>query len=394
MGQYLGNLVLLAAMISLAWILSWKIGQICVKAGEQMKVLSLVNERSSHERPTSRLGGIALATGFFVPFAILIIALWLEPRTEAAWGGNLRLLGWIMAGAGMMFVVGLADDVWDLPSGVKFAGQCLAALMLVPADLRFLDLEFVPIPKVSHAAIMTVFSVCWVVFFVNAFNFMDGMDGFAVRFTMHVCTWFFATVIIKSLVIVKGMNVQLTELRLEMLMVPILGGSAAGFYRVNRPPARVFMGDGGSHLLGFLLAVFVILGDGQYLTAMPGWPETGPTVPAGAIWIMMMPFIFDPLVTLIRRARLRQNLLTAHRGHLYQRLMICGLSHRDVLRMNVMYMRICGVLGLAFALAPLAWARAILGVAAFGTMTHYWLRVRRLESGSAKAIQSIEPSNH
>lgn len=387
MTLYFINLTILAAMIILAWLFGWKIGLASISVGERWKVLSHVNARSSHERPTSRLGGVALAVGFFVPMAILILISWFEPHTQASWGGNLRVLAWIMTGAGAILIVGLADDVWDLPSGLKLGGQILAALMLLPADLRFLDLEFIPIPNVSPAGVMMAFSIVWVVFFVNAFNFMDGMDGYAARFTMHVCFWYFFTVVIKSLGLLEHEGMNLTELRLELFMVPILGGASAGFYRVNRSPARVFMGDSGSHLLGYLLAVFVLLGDGQYVIARPGWPKYGPTMPAGGIWIMMLPFIFDPLVTLIRRARLGENLLKAHRGHLYQRLMICGLSHAEVLRMNVWNFWICGALGFMFSVVPFAWARFGFGVAAMACLTVYWLRVLQFEAAVATSRQ-------
>ncbi|MBI3736885.1 hypothetical protein HY256_10280 [Candidatus Sumerlaeota bacterium] len=180
-------------------------------------------------------------------------------------------------------------------------------------------------------------------------------------------------------------------------MLPVLGSAAAGFYRVNRPPARVFMGDAGSHLLGFLLAIQVFLGDGEYYIARPVIPLFGPTLSAGAIWICYLPFIFDVTITLLRRARLGENLISPHRSHLYQRLMITGMSHREVLLLNIRYFRICGALGLTFAVLP--WltrellrvsfpsvvGRVVLGGAAFLVMVYYWLTVLKKERAGGRA---------
>lgn len=375
----LGVLWLVIALVGahgLAYGLTrWSIG-----AGHRWGAVSQVSSRSSHSRPTSRLGGVGLMGGFFVAGSLLVAGLWLLPHSTVGWGANLELLGWLLLGAVAMFCVGLADDLWTLAPPVKLAGQALAASVLPAAGLRFLALE-VYLPGVSPTLVSTLAAIGWVVFFVNAFNFMDGMDGFAVRFAMSVCWWLSVAVLARTII-----NQNIFNLRAEFFLIPILGAACGGFYRLNRPPAKVFMGDAGSLALGFALAVQVPLADGGFYFAVGAVPLPGADVPAMAVWILLWPFVFDVTVTLIRRARLGENLLKPHRSHLYQRLMISGMNHREVLRHNMKYFQLCGVLAVAYTVAASYPVRTGLVAAAVGLMIHYWTGVLKRETeGSAQA---------
>lgn len=343
-------------------------------------VVSPVDERSSHDRPTSRLGGVALAVGFLVPSALLVTVLVLAPRGPLVWGANLDLMRWLGLGALLMFGVGLADDLWDLPASVKLCLQILAALILLPADIRFVYLQIPPPPGFTTEMAATFAAVCWVVFFVNVFNFMDGSDGFAARFALNVCAWIVGTVFFQA-----GLMGFVFFLRAEFLVVLILGAALQGFYRVNHPPARVFMGDSGSHLVGYLLAVLLLMGDGNRFAT---WPNIAPSiraVPAGSVALFLFPFYFDVLVTLVRRARLGQNLFKPHREHLYQRLLRSGMEPRELIRLNLRYFHLCGLAGFANALLPeaaediepwvFALARVGLWLTALLALTHYWRSV-------------------
>lgn len=365
------------------------------RVGIRRGVVSPVTDRSSHAEPTSRLGGLAIAAGFLVPSALFIGALWLAPRGPLLWGADLELVGWLGLGAVLMFLVGLADDLWDLPPSIKFSGQILAALVIVPAGLRFLYLRIPPPPGFTSEMAATFAAVCWVVFFVNVYNFMDGSDGLAIRFALNACAWVCATVFIHA-----GLKGFVFFLRAEFLMILILGAVTQGFYRLNRPPATVFMGDAGSHFMGYLLAVILLLGD---MDTFATWPQLTPTiraVPAGTVALVLFPFIFDVLVTIIRRARLRQNLLRPHREHLYQRLLRSGLGMREVLQLNLRYFHLCGLAGLTNGLLPdaaenidplvFALARVGLWLIALLAMTHYWRSVVDRERKAASG--GIDPA--
>lgn len=350
------------------------------RVGLKRGIVSPVTDRSSHSEPTSRLGGLALAAGFLVPSTLFVTALWLAPRGPLLWGADLELVRWLGLGAVLMFLVGLADDLWDLPPSIKLSLQILAALVILPAGLRFLYLRIPPPPGFTSEMAATFAAVCWVIFFVNVYNFMDGSDGLAIRFALNACAWISAVVFIHA-----GLKGFVFFLRAEFLMVLILGAVTQGFYRLNRPPARVFMGDSGSHLMGYLLAVLLLLGD---MDTFATWPQMSPTiraVPAGTVALTLFPFIFDVLATLVRRARLGQNLLRPHREHLYQRLLRAGLGMREVLLLNLRYFHLCGLVGLTNAFLPdsagdidplvFALARVGLWLVALLAMTHYWRTV-------------------
>lgn len=402
MTVFLAGCVLLAGLMFVSFQLAWGVALWTVRAGERWRVVSAVTERSSHARPTSRLGGIALAAGFFLPAVAFVAAIRAMPAIpELSWGGNLELMGFVGLGALLMFGVGLADDLWDLPPLFKLGGQLAATLPLAAIDFRFLDLVSPPLPGVSPDAASAILVVAWIVFFVNAFNFMDGLDGFAAGFAKGAFLWILAAGAIEILL---GQAFQ--RARLEFLLLIFMASACEGFLKTNRPPARVFMGDGGSHLLGYLLAVQVVLGDGGYFLMQLGGE---PTISAGAVWLILLPFVFDPLLTLVRRARLGENLLVPHRSHLYQRLAIAGASHARVWRVARRHFVVCGAAGAIYAVADGVWNFAadhgrewpeqgpfLVRVAMWGVgvaaMLLYWLRVLREERRPAGERGGDEPT--
>jgi UDP-GlcNAc:undecaprenyl-phosphate/decaprenyl-phosphate GlcNAc-1-phosphate transferase len=370
----------LVASLLLSLVVTQAVAKWAIGFGHRHGIVARVNERSSHAEPTPRLGGLAVAAGSLSASVVLIALLFLLPRSSLVWGANLELLGWLALGGLGMLLVGLADDLWDLPPSLKISGQIIAALAIVPAGLRFMSIVIPPPPGFSTEMALVFAAVCWVVFFVNVFNFMDGSDGFATLFTLHACAFIAGTVFVMA-----GVQGFVFFLRGEFFLVLILGAAAQGFYWLNRPPARIFLGDGGSHFIGYALAVFLLLGDNDRFAV---WPSMRPAIraaPAGTVALILLPFYFDVLLTLVRRARLGQNLIAPHREHLYQRLLRSGMSHGEVMRFNAPYFQICGLLGALSAFIPpasekvapwvLAAAPIVLWAFALVAMTHYWRAV-------------------
>lgn len=400
---------ILTACMLLGNALTWGVGRWAIGAGRRWGTVSHVSERSSHAEPTSRLGGVALAVGILFPCIIFTTTLYFMPRNVFAWGANLTLANALLTSAALFFIVGLADDVWDLPVVTKFAGQLLALVPVFAFEMRFISIELIAPPLFPPLLFSMLLAAGWILFFVNAFNFMDGMDGFAIRFVISVTFWLCLIVMAKSLIHPVNFFV---DLRAEFLCLAIIGAAASGFYRLNYPPAKLFMGDGGSHLLGFILGVQVLLADGEFYTSRI--PQFGPgvTMPPAAVWILLLPFTFDVLLTLVRRASRRENLLAAHRTHLYQRLLITGMSHRDVLRLNIRYFQACGLLAALYAFSGMITIGAekrlglgsltpflhnadlfrivLLGLA-LAAMIHYWRGVVRRER-EASNDSSGEPN--
>lgn len=274
-------------------------------------LLDLPNPRSSHVQPTPRLGGIGM-------LAAIVVA---SGGVAAATGWLTREIVAVLALATGVSLVSLVDDLRGLPPLGRLLVH-LATAALAVAWLGPLDTAPPSVDSGVAAGVASVLTVLWVAGFINAFNFMDGTDGIAAtQALIAAATWGVA-------------GWWLGEPTLTILAVAI-GAAAAGFLLHNRPPATIFMGDVGSALLGFLLSTLPLLGAGPQSWLMAVLP----------VW----PFVFDTTFTLLRRARRGENLLTAHRSHLYQRLTQCGWPHG---RTAILY----GVLALTGSLVALSMA--------------------------------------
>jgi UDP-N-acetylmuramyl pentapeptide phosphotransferase/UDP-N-acetylglucosamine-1-phosphate transferase len=269
------------------------------------------NERSSHVRPTPRLGGVALAV-------VLVSGLWIAAANEA--GGVTGPAWWLLSGVGAaVALVSLADDLRPLPVLVRLATHlaAAAAVLLVSGPLEAVPLgtSTVAVPAWLGAAIVLL----WVAGFINAFNFMDGIDGIAGgQAVVAGLGW-----------IVLGSVLHAPALAIAGALV---AGSGMGFLRHNWSPASIFMGDAGSALLGFLLSAGPLLLGGQ-AAWLPGV-------------LLVWPFLFDTTVTLVRRLCDGEPVWQAHRSHLYQRLAPERQAHPRVALLYVGLAAVGGLLAL------------------------------------------------
>jgi UDP-N-acetylmuramyl pentapeptide phosphotransferase/UDP-N-acetylglucosamine-1-phosphate transferase len=273
--------------VGVAFLVTLALVPVLVRFAIGRDLLDVPNARSSHEVPTPRLGGLAVIAGVWAasPF-ISDTFLFLAAATLAG-------------------LVGVLDDFVDLPFWMKAAGQ---------ATVAFILLFLVP-PPISLAAgplwpVALLFGVIWVVALVNAYNFMDGIDGIAGG-TAILNALFLAT-----LVGTTGLGACLA----------VLAAAVAGFLVWNVSPARIFLGDSGSHFVGFFLGA-VTLYTGP--VGGPGSPY-GPYLAFLVAAAIFAPFLFDTAYTLARRATARKNIFAAHREHIYQRITPDPASHRQV----------------------------------------------------------------
>jgi UDP-N-acetylmuramyl pentapeptide phosphotransferase/UDP-N-acetylglucosamine-1-phosphate transferase len=316
--------LLLVAFVAFAVAEVWR--RLALRRG----VLDVPGHRSSHAVATPRGAGIGIATAL-----ALAVVLWAPPGMAR----DAVLLGGLMAAA-----VGLLDDLRPLRASWKFAGQALAALPVAIA----LPLAPEGLPVVLPPALATVAGVALVLLFVNAWNFMDGIDGIAAWAAVAVC--------ISVLAVATGTGAA--------LVAPVAMGLLAaclGFLPLNFPKARAFMGDCGSHTLGFGLAVLVL--------ASPRVEIAGVALVASAA------FLVDVLGTLVLRARDGERLASAHRRHLYQLVTRSGYSHDRVTMIYAAWMLISGG-GVAMAGRAGMGTIAATGIVAVTALT-WWALVRR-----------------
>ncbi len=257
------------------------------------------NERSLHQRPTPRIGGLALFPGA----AIACIAL--GTKTSDV----MLLLGL----ACMLFFLSIVDDWRSLPATLRFGAHLLAASLFA-----------VWLVGASPLALAGAVAVTWM---TNLFNFMDGANGLAGGM---------AAIGFGVFGLASG----------EPILAFAVTGAALGFLLFNFDPARVFLGDAGSIPLGFLAGGLGLLGvvKGQ-------WP----------LWFPLLsfaPFVVDATLTLLRRILRRETFWTAHREHYYQRLIRMGWSHRRLALAEYVLMTACGASALLLLAATPAWQAA------------------------------------
>lgn len=290
------------------------------------RMLDHPNERSLHTTPTPRVGGIAIVTSVVLGGSI---AYW------AAYTSDARV-GWIACAAIAVAVTALFDDRKDLSAILRLTIHFIAAAMLVlgGATIATVDLPGVSIRLLPIAT--TIVSLLAIVWMINLYNFMDGMDGLAAGMALigfSTFAWF-------------GVAAQQP---LFAALNAVVAAAAFGFLLFNFPPARIFMGDTGSSTLGLLAIAMALWGidDGLF----PPW------VPL----LVFSPFIVDATSTLARRAYRREPLWRAHRTHFYQRLVQTGLGHRRVAALEYVLMLLCAASAIAGVHAQVMTQWIILG---------------------------------
>lgn len=253
------------------------------------RMLDLPGERSSHQRPTPRGGGIALVLVFLATL----------PALAAAGLVPLALTGTLLLGGGAVALIGFLDDHHDVPATHRLgvhAGAAVLALVWIGLP------EGLPWPIAWLAAPLAALGLVWL---INLYNFMDGLDGLAGGELVSVSAG------MALLLALQGHGGT-------ALLLAVLAAAGLGFLRWNWPPARIFMGDVGSGFLGYCLGVIALSSLRQ------GEATLWPWLIAGAV------FIVDASLTLARRMLSGAAWTQAHRSHAYQRAARRLGSHRPV----------------------------------------------------------------
>lgn len=264
-------------------------------------------ERSLHEVPTPKLGGIAVLIAVLAGGAIFL-----------PWDEETRA---ILAGAALIALVGVVDDIFELGAGPKLLGQTVAATIPVAAGVTvnnftvpFLgrlepgSFELLDLPSGGAVDIGNVLTVLGIVAIVNVINFSDGVDGLA----SGVCVISAATLAIVALSL---------ERNAAGVLAAITAGSALGFLRHGFPPASSFMGDTGSNLLGYLLAT----------VAIQGSLKTNAVLALALPLVVLAVPILDTGFVIAKRLKYRQPIHRGDRWHFHHRMANIGFSQRRTL---------------------------------------------------------------
>lgn len=270
-------------------------------------VLDQPNERSLHDTPVPRTGGVALLLGFLT---FLIVAGVVAELPAAAW--------WIGSAVALLGGVSFVEDRFGLARRYRLLAHLLASLLLVPAALvpeqLFFAERVLSLPT-GLALALTLLGTVWM---INLYNFMDGMDGFAGGMSL---------IGFGTLALAGWLHGSIDFALVNALAAAVSGGFL--LFNFPAPKARIFMGDAGSTALGFLAAASCL------------WAARDGILPLWAALLVFSPFIVDASVTLTRRLLRGEKIWQAHRSHYYQRLVQLGWGHRKTVLRAYLLMLVC-----------------------------------------------------
>lgn len=351
MRAYLLLLLLAAGTTYLATPLARRIAE---KAG----AMTAVRDRDVHSVPTPRLGGLAMLAGVVVAF----VAASQMPFLEDLFSDN-RAPWAVLAGAAIISLLGVADDVWGLDPLTKLAGQVLAAGLMAWQGVQLYSLPWGGGLIVGSAGLFLVVTVLAVVVGINAVNFVDGLDGLAAGVVGIGGAAFF----IYSYLFTRTVNDNYANL--GSLTVAVLVGVCLGFLPHNAHPARIFMGDSGSMLIGLLLAASAVSVTGQIDPQVLGQISGAQVAPVFLpvllpVAVLLLP-LTDLVLAVVRRVLAGQSPFAADKLHLHHRLLSLGHTHGRAVLVLWLWTAVVsfGAISLAFAplrLALLGWGAALL----------------------------------
>lgn len=284
----MSQMVVMMALLVATTLIAWRVAAWVCRRAEALRLVQIPNHRSSHVQPTPNGGGLGIAVaGSLAGVGLLLFSGWV-------------LGGFVLGFAAVLAAVGLRDDMAHLPARVRFGLQLLvcAGLLITLGDLPVLTLsaglEF-QLAGWAFFGLLLLAGAWW----VNLFNFMDGIDGIA---GMQAVFMLLAGAVLAAWSQPEAMSSP------AWLLMLFVAAATVGFLLLNWPPAKIFMGDVGSTWLAFMVFALALL------SVQAGWLSY-------AAWLVLAAvFITDATVTLLTRMLRGERWYEPHRSHAYQRL--------------------------------------------------------------------------
>ncbi|AOT61079.1 MULTISPECIES: MraY family glycosyltransferase [Streptomyces] len=320
MRDYLLTLCITAAV---TYLLTGPVRKFAIAAGAMPEIRA----RDVHREPTPRLGGIAM---FFGLCAGLLVADHLDNLNSVFELSNEPRA--LLSGAALIWLIGVLDDKFEIDALIKLGAQMIAAGVMVVQGLTIL---WLPIPGIGTVGLTqwqgTLLTVALVVLTINAVNFVDGLDGLAAGMVCLAAAAFF----LYAYRIWFGYGIEAAAP--ATLFAAVLMGMCLGFLPHNMHPARIFMGDSGSMLIGLVLAASAISITGQVdpdtLLVFEGSTREATHAALPVFMPLLLPLTIiaipmaDLFLAIVRRTWNGQSPFAADRGHLHHRLLEIGHSH-------------------------------------------------------------------
>ncbi|MEN6460038.1 MAG: MraY family glycosyltransferase [Syntrophomonas sp.] len=282
--------IILITLLS-AIVVAYLLVPVSIKIAHRVGAIDEPDKRKVHSQAMPRFGGLAIFISFMLCMIFLVKVS--GPFTGIVWG------------AGIVFLVGMLDDIFQLSPWVKLAGQIVAASVAIyfGVMVSFVTNPFNGMLGLGYFSIPL--TLLWIVGVTNAINLIDGLDGLAAGVSSIAAA-------------TMGIVALLQGQSMVAMVAFLLVASILGFLPYNFHPARTFMGDGGSNFLGFILGCLAVTGLAK----------------SAALISLLMPIvilgipIFDTFFAIIRRINNKAPIFRPDKAHLHHRLMAMGCSHR------------------------------------------------------------------
>ena len=302
----------------IALLISYLLTPLIQSRAQKLGVLDKPSKRKIHTTPIPRLGGVSIYTSLFLTSLVFIAAYW-HHRISVI--GTFSLLG-IFAGGTVIFFLGLLDDIEPLPAMYKLFIQIMAGTIAWYLGIRIIhvvnpfyhaDFGFFSLSvgdQYFHFGRMLSYliTLLWIIGITNAINLVDGMDGLAtgVSLISAITIW---SVAVDYKISQPG----------GALMAATLAGALLGFLRWNFNPARIFLGDSGAYLTGFVLAC---------LSVSCVFKKVALAVISPVLFLLFALPIIDTLFAIIRRTINKKSIFDPDKGHLHHRILALGISQK------------------------------------------------------------------
>ena len=339
-----------AVAVAVLWIL--------LRSPAGARLVAVPSEARWHEQPTPLFGGVGIFAGFSAGILLALATGAIE------WSGE---LGGILAGVTIVFLAGLADDLWHLTPIAKLAAQITAAVVVLASGL---DVEIV-----GNDVLAWAIGLVWLVGITNAFNLLDNMDGLATTLAVVSCAYFAIDAVTEH------------ENDTVLALALALGLACAGFLPFNLRPRRgaaVFMGDSGSMVIGFGLAS---------LALAASWTVAGTTAATILLPLLVLaiPILDTTLVTIARLVEKRP-VTQGGRDHTSHRLVYYGLSETKAVLLLAIVASAIGATALAYNVLDNGRLTAIGVLVTFVLLVQFGSFLTDLEERSRRGVEGPEPS--
>lgn len=348
----LGLMLLVAAAIT--YLATGVVRSLLVRTGR----VAEIRQRDVHTQPTPSVGGLAMFTGF-------VSSVYLAQQLPALTRGFAPVtpeMTAVVAGAFLIVIVGVIDDLYELGAMVKLAGQFFAALVMAFMGIVF-TVFYVPfgggttliLDQVQGVALSAVFTVL----LINAVNFVDGIDGLAAGVGVIAGS----AILLYSLTVLHDQGGAVSAYPPAIICAALVG-ICGGFLPHNFEPARIFMGDSGSMLIGLLLSAASVSASGKINMSLYGAADLVALIsPIIVVLAAVALPVADLVWAVIRRTARGQSPFEADAGHIHHRLLRLGHTHRRTVLVLYMWVAAVAFGAVSFSVVPARFAAAFSVVA-------------------------------